>query len=368
MVNQKSNKSRIESTEATTMTFNRPVGRGFTLIELLVVIAIIALLIGILLPALGQAREAGRSIVCQSLQSQLAKGQIGYSLGNRGFIASAATSGADAYYDINYVVGETSSTTPTTAWDWISPTMGDAAGFSPNRARRTLEIFNNYACPSARATNQTLFPASGGAPDRADFDRAQTDLKYRQVSYLAPALMHVLSNTPLPSMTRYTPRGQTTPRARMIYGFRDPVAIPASYEPSLDDKWQRNPSLKVMHMDGTRYLDDTRVLDFDITPNTNRYGSFTDPGPLLTISTSHGRNGPGSPFNTRLSYRHGGKINAAFFDGSVRTMDADTSYRRVDFFVPSGSRFAGGSLATPESLAEFASFISTNPTVFKELP
>ncbi len=59
------------------------VRRGFTLIELLVVISIIALLIGILLPALGRARESAQRSVIQANMRAIGQGVATYNTENK---------------------------------------------------------------------------------------------------------------------------------------------------------------------------------------------------------------------------------------------------------------------------------------------
>jgi prepilin-type N-terminal cleavage/methylation domain-containing protein len=62
--------------------------KGFTLVELLVVIAIIALLMGVLLPALNKARKAAKRVVCMSNMRQIVVAWMTYAENSDGRIVN----------------------------------------------------------------------------------------------------------------------------------------------------------------------------------------------------------------------------------------------------------------------------------------
>jgi len=123
---------------------------GFTLIELLVVISIIALLIGILLPALGKARESATVLKSQSGIRQLMIGYHGYMSDFKqnvlpGYPYIGATPGPAGFY--SGIVGGTQVTpgSPTSQWtiDYRGQTMTLSADHAARYPFRILPYVSN---------------------------------------------------------------------------------------------------------------------------------------------------------------------------------------------------------------------------------
>jgi prepilin-type N-terminal cleavage/methylation domain-containing protein len=140
---------------------------GFTLVELLVVIGIIAVLIGILLPALSRAREQANTVKCAANMRQLYQAALIYSNIYKGYILPSRLKSG---------VGQA-----TTYWcgsEVLAPLFGIKIGTSTTNMDAHNRVSRLLDCPS---NNRPKDPNSGVAVDytyNSNFgdDRAYPDL------------------------------------------------------------------------------------------------------------------------------------------------------------------------------------------------
>jgi len=143
--------------------------RAFTLVELLVVIAIIAVLIGLLLPAVQSARESARRISCSNKIRQLALAVVNYQDANRKFPQSVSQWGEGSGPKVCSSVNGGSCT----GRGWILETLPFMEGadiyarFAPSQ---TGNIYSNGGLRRAAAFMKTPLPGLA-CPSEPDASR-----------------------------------------------------------------------------------------------------------------------------------------------------------------------------------------------------
>jgi prepilin-type N-terminal cleavage/methylation domain-containing protein/prepilin-type processing-associated H-X9-DG protein len=118
---------------------------GFTLIELLVVIAIIALLIGILLPSLGSARNTARTVKCAASQRSVSQAVAIYQTNSR-------------YFPAHYVYGDSTTGLSWRIQDQITSNPAAGNGY----IHWSYSLFSDGAVAEDAFKCPSVF--NGGAP------------------------------------------------------------------------------------------------------------------------------------------------------------------------------------------------------------
>lgn len=327
---------------------------AFTLIELLVVIAIIAILIGILLPALGHARAVARDAVCLANERSLGQGMAIYTTDNNEWLPGPNTSGLDLHQGRQYAGGAES---PTQDWDWISPIVGEMLNLpTPRLAKYEALLNTQMSCPHNHEHYYKNFtPGDGRVPMDDDIPGEGPHPKI--MSYTMCSLYLYESDVEPFQSARNGEFAKLRARGDVLYPMggvaQTGIAPPSAYKPRLDHVG--NPSRKAMAFEGGRFWLDSYGggrggFDYSTSLNTtglegSPQGNFTAIGPFFGYGrTPSGMGGmareqDGSPTAQFKKHflRHGTQhMNIVFFDGSARTMD---HFEAADpaLYAPEGS-------------------------------
>lgn len=255
--------------------------RGFTLIELLVVIAIIAILAGMLLPALARAKEKGHHTVCRSNLKQLGLAFVMY---------------VHDYDDNNPGAASKGSFLPMKE-DWIYFNV-----YRPGVDPHFLNPQNSAIAPYIGRFSTNLFRCPGDRDvlkRQADFLRNQNIFNHYLYSYSATSIANDSKNSGITS----------------IYVANRP---PRHFKTSSI----RNPSRKFMLVEenGDPQAPGGSVID------DGRWAPGLGLGEGNILSARHRL--PRGKRTTMTAYMRNGRATVAFADGHVDAVTPEQGHKR----------------------------------------
>jgi prepilin-type N-terminal cleavage/methylation domain-containing protein/prepilin-type processing-associated H-X9-DG protein len=286
----------------------RGIRSGFTLIELLVVIAIIAILIGLLVPAVQKVREAAARIQCSNNLKQL-----GLAIHNH----------HDTYKRIPYAQFASGDTQQAGWIAMLMPYFEQPSKLVPYTGGYRAG-FRNLAVPTNTPLVMVICPSDGTAVDDSNSDGMTS---YLAIS--APGTHHrdYIHRNDAKGMFVYGYMYTSTPQD---FSHPPPKFPPVTLQGVTDGTSNtlmlgERPPYPKDDWGAWTYAEQDSFFGIGVTPGWFIYGTAEDGTPCPS-GTQYPHAPPGPPTRCDLNHfwsKHTGGANWAFADGSIRFLSYD---------------------------------------------